>query len=376
MEKLMLQNKEWIDEVWKKIEKKMSITSELSKNKIPFMSVDGVHDDMSENSIGWWTNGFWPGIMWLMYVATKDDKYKETAEYAEKALDKALYNYQKLYHDVGFMWHISSGANYRITKNPESKNRNLVAAAALASRYNVDGGFIRAWNSGNAIGWTIIDCMMNIPLLYWASEEIGDPRFKQIAMHHADKAMKYHIRDDGSVIHVVEFNPDNGEFVSYPHTQGYDAQSSCWSRGQSWAIYGFILSYLHTGKKEYLDVAKKTAHYFIAAVAENGYIPKCDFRQPDEPYIIDTSAGAIAACGFIEIAKIVPEFEKKLYLSAALNILKALENTHCNWTMDEQFILMNNTGDYKNRIHVPIVFGDYYFIEAMYKLKEFEPMFW
>ena len=379
MEKILNENKQWIDETWEKIEKKLSVVSQLSKNKIPSTSVDGVHNDLTE-APGAWTNGFWPGMMWLMYVATKEEKYKEAAEYCEKVMDKALFDYQTLYHDVGFMWHISAGVNYRITGNLESKNRNLVAAAALASRYNTDAGFIRAWNGERAIGWAIIDCMMNIPLLYWASEEIGDPRFKQIAMHHADKTLKHHIRPDGSVIHVVEYDPNNGDFVGYPHSQGYDPNGSCWTRGQAWAVYGFILSYIHTGKQEYLDAAKSTAHYFIAAAAVDGYVPKCDFRQPDEPDYLDTSAGAITACGLIEIAKVVPELEKKLYIKAALNILKALEKEHCDWTLDQQCILMNGTGYYhgleKGSIHKPLIYGDYYFVEAIYKLKDFGILFW
>ena len=379
MEKILNENKQWIDETWEKIEKKLSVVSELSKNKIPSTSVDGVHNDLTE-SPGSWTNGFWPGMMWLMYVATKEEKYKEAAEYCEKVMDKALFDYQTLFHDVGFMWHISAGANYRITGNLESKNRNLVAAAALASRYNTDGEFIRAWNGEKAVGWAIIDCMMNIPLLYWASDEIGDPRFRQIAMHHADKTMKHHIRPDGSLIHVIEYDINNGDFVGTPITQGYDPETSCWSRGQAWAIYGFVLSYIHTGKQEYLDVAKNAAHYFIAAAAVDGYIPKSDFRQPDEPDIIDCSAGTIAACGLIEIAKVVPEYEKKLYIKAAFNILKAIEKEQCNWTLDEQCIVMNNTGHYhgqeRGTIHIPYVFADYYFVEAIYKLKDFGILFW
>ncbi len=379
MEKIIKENQQWIDEVWEKIEKKLSVVSELSKNKIPSTSVDGVHNDLTEAPSAW-TNGFWPGMMWLMYVATKEEKYKEAAEYCEKVMDKALFDYQTLYHDVGFMWHISAGANYRITGNLESKNRNLVAAAALASRYNTDGEFIRAWNGEKAVGWAIIDCMMNIPLLYWASDEIGDPRFRQIAMHHADKTMKHHIRPDGSLIHVIEYDINNGDFVGTPITQGYDPETSCWSRGQAWAIYGFVLSYIHTGKQEYLDVAKNTAHYFIAAAAVDGYIPKSDFRQPDEPDIIDCSAGTIAACGLIEIAKVVPEYEKKLYIKAAFNILKAIEKEQCNWTLDEQCIVMNNTGHYhgqeRGTIHIPYVFADYYFVEAIYKLKDFGILFW
>lgn len=376
MENIIKKNQAWIDEVWEKLEKKLSVTAELSKDKIPYTTINGIHTDKGENEPDYWTNGFWPALMWLMYVATKKEKYKITAENAEKTLDKALYDYEKLHHDVGFMWHISAGVNYRITKNKESRKRNLTAAASLASRYNVDGGFIRAWNQDNVKGWAIIDCMMNIPILYWASDEIGDPRFRQIAMHHADKTMQNHVRPDGSVYHVVEYDINNGEFLGTPSTQGFEPSGSSWSRGQSWALYGFVLSYIHTGKREYLDTAKRVAHYFISAIASEGYIPKCDFRAPDEPVVIDTTAGAIAACGLIEIAKAVPEYEKKLYLNAAINILKALEKEHCNWSLDEQSILQNGTECYGRNEHIPIIYGDYYFAEALYKLKGYNLLFW
>lgn len=376
MEKIINANKEWIDEVWKKIENKLSVMSVQMKDKIPNIAgEDGIYGDCTEKP-GAWTNGFWPGMMWLMYLATKEEKYAKTAEYAENVMDKALFHYQSLYHDVGFMFHLSAGMHYRATGSEESKNRNLMAAAVLASRFNTDGNFIRAWNGENALGWAIIDCMLNIPLLYWASDEIGDPRFRQIATRHADKVMENFVRPDGSVYHVVEFDPNTGEVVRYPHTQGYEPNNSSWTRGQAWALYGFVLSYIHTGKQEYLDTAKKVAHYFISAVCTEGYIPKCDFRSPDEPDYLDTSAGAIAACGLIEIAKVVPEYEKKLYLKAAIEMLKAIERDHCDFTTEKECIVLNAMGFYKKGLQVSYTFGDYFFVEAFFKLKGYDFLPW
>ena len=376
MEKIVNAHKEWIDEVWNKIENKLSVTSELLKDKIPHMAgEDGVYNDNTERP-GNWVNGFWPGLMWLMYLATKDEKYAKTAEYAEKVMDKALFRYVSLNHDVGFMFHLSAGMDYRINNNTESKNRNLVAAAALASRYNADAKYIRAWNGENAVGWAIIDCMMNLPLLYWASEEVRDPRFKQMAMHHADTAMEHFVRPDGSVYHVVEFNPNTGEVLGYPDTQGYEPENSSWSRGQAWALYGFVLSYIHTGRQAYLNTAKRVAHYFISAVCTEGFVPKCDFRSPDEPDCLDTSAGAIAACGMIEIARIVPEYEKKLYLKAALGILKAIETDHCDFTLEKESIVQNAMGRYEKGEQMALIYGDYFFVEAIFKLKGFDFLPW
>lgn len=376
MDQIWKDNQSWIDETWEKITVKLRRNSELLKHKLPSVSENGVYNDRSVDAISSWTNGFWPGIMWLMYAATGENCFRETAENGEEALDGALEHYNWLHHDVGFMWHISAGANYRLTGNEKSRNRNLYAAATLASRYNVDGQFIKAWNDVGTEGWVIIDCMLNIPLLYWAEKETNNIAFRQIADHHAQKTMAHHIRPDGSVYHVVEYDVHTGEVVGYPWTQGYDGVHSSWARGQAWAIYGFVLAYIHTGNQEYLDTAKKVAHYFIANVCTTDYVPLHDFRAPKEPVYIDTSSGAIAACGLIEIAKAVPEFEKKMYMQAALNIMKALTEKHCDFSKEEQSILQNSSGFYGKEVHRPFIYGEYYYVEAMYKLKGFDVLFW
>jgi len=377
MQAILDKNKGWIDETWAKIETKLRRNSELCRHKIPLKTIDGVYDDHSGGKCAAWTNGFWPGIMWLMYAATKEETFKETAENAENALDTALEDFNCLFHDVGFMWHISAGANFKLTGNEKSKNRNLHAAAVLAARYNVNGEFIKAWNEEGFEGWVIIDCMMNIPLLYWAAEQTNNIAFKQIAMHHADTSLRDHIRPDGSVYHIMDYDIETGECKGpAPSTQGYDPETSSWSRGQAWAIYGYALSYIHTGEQRYLDAAKKVAHYFMTAVVPDDYVPRADFRAPEEPVYYDTSAGAIAACGLIEIAKAVPDFEKKMYIQAAINLMKALVDKHCDWSEEEQAILQNSSACYAKGVHETWIYGEYYFVEAMYKLKGFEPLFW
>ncbi len=374
MRSLLEENKAWFDEVWEKLDKKLNIVAKKSFDKIPYTTKNGEHDSKVEGTaINWWTNGFWPGLMWVMYAGTNKDIYKDTAINAEKILDGAFKNYDQLHHDVGFMWHISAGTHYRLLGDKAAKTRAMYAANVLAGRYNLKGGFIRAWN-GNQIGWTIIDCMMNIPLLYWASKETNDPRFEHIAKSHADMAIRDHIRDDGSVVHIVNHDIDTGDVVETFGGQGYGVGSS-WSRGQAWAIYGFALSYLHTHDIKYLDVAKKVAHYFIAACCDD-FLPKCDFRSPEEPIIYDTTAGAITACGLIEISKHVPENEKGMYLNAAVKMLKAMEEKFCNWSEDEDSIVQYGTERYTGGIHIPIIYGDYYFAEAIYMLRGGEVKFW
>lgn len=376
-QQIIKENQAFIDEIFNKLDKKLSITSVKSRYKIPYTTIDGVHDDKSSPNILWWTNGFWGGLMWLMYIATKKDCYKTTALESEKILDKAFNNMQHWHHDVGFMWHILSGVNYRLTGDVNSKNRNLIAAMSLMSRYNVDGEFIRCWNTSafgkDVSGWSIIDCMMNIPLLYWASDVIGDTRFKKVAMRHADMTLRDHVREDGSVNHVVIHDTDKpNNVLGVNKGQGY-SEDSCWSRGASWALYGFVLSYIHTKEQRYLDTAIKVANYFIKQTEKTNWLPRLDFCQPEEPLYYDSTAGAIASCGLIEIAKITGETE---YLTSALNILKAMESNWCNWEINEDSILQMGSSMYGKNVHMPIIYGDYFLVEAILKLKGIDFLPW
>ncbi len=371
-DKIINDNKSWIDATFDKLNKKLSRTAVSSRYKIPYTTVNGVHDDRSSRP-DTWTNGFWGGLMWLMYNATKNEDYKLTALESEKLMDKGFYEADKLHHDVGFMYHILDGANYRLTGDKAARNKDLLAAMSLMSRYNVEGNYIRSWNGKwygeDNNGWTIIDCMMNIPILYWASEQIGDDRFKKIAIRYADMAMRDHVRPDGSVNHIVVHDTEIPDTVLGTKAgQGY-AVGSCWSRGASWALYGFVLSYIHTKEEKYLDTAKKVAHYFISNLIADDWKPVVDFRAPEEPKYYDSTAGAIAACGLIEIAKNVSEYEKNMYLTAAIKLLKSLEENFCNWEENEDSILQMGTEMYTNGIHMPIIYGDYFFTEAILKLK-------
>jgi len=365
----------WLEQVKAKLEAKMAYGREMSKDIdfIPYTVKDGKWAP-GGGGLSWWTNGFWGASMWQMYLMTGDEEYKKAAERCEEMLDEVLIDHEKLHHDVGFMWNLTAGVNYRLTGNPKSRRRWLTAASTLAGRYNPNG-FIRAWN-GDRIGWGIIDCMMNIPLLYRASACIGDPRYKLVAMEHADTNMECFIRPDGSSNHIVCFDPLTGEMLDNPGGQGFESGSS-WSRGQAWALYGFTLSYIHTGEERYLDTAKQVAHYFIANVCDD-WIPACDFRSPAEPVIKDNAAGAIAACGLLEIAKVVPQYEKKMYKSAAEKLLIAMEASCADWSEDIPAIFTMCTGAYHDSVHhFPMVYTDYFFIEAVNKLMDENAMlFW
>ena len=368
-------DQKWVDEIWEKLDKKLSRVAVSARDKLPYTTTNGVYNNKVDDDVNWWTNGFWPGMMWLMYDGTKKDVYKETAERGEELLDGALRRVDELHHDVGFMWHLSSGANYRLTGNKASYTRNMYAANMLAGRYNLKGGYIRAWNGDPNIGYAIIDCMMNIPLLYWASKETNDNRYKNIAMSPADKTLKNHVREDGSVNHIIDYDPETGEVVHNIGGQGY-GEGSSWSRGQSWGLYGFTLSYIHTKEERYLNTAKKIANYFIAACSDD-YLPRCDFRSPAEPVIYDTSAGLIAACGLIELSRVVSEYESAMYYNAALRFIKAIEEKFADWSDDTDAIISHGTEAYHaSRHHIDMIYTDFYFVEAINKLKGYNTFLW
>ncbi len=374
------EEQQWVTTVLKKIENKMVPVTERNRGKIPYTTKAGHFDDKAVSEITWWTNGFWGGEMWQLYKLTGNEMFKEEALQVEEKLDAAFLNYNGMDHDAGFRWLPTAVINYKLNKGEEAKNRGLLAAASLAGRFNLNGNFIRAWNDWgdgrDTTGWAIIDCMMNLPLLYWASDVLADPRFKKIAMAHADTAMKNFIREDGSVRHIVGFDPFTGKFDREYGGQGY-GEGSSWTRGQSWAVYGFALSYIHTGEKKYLETAMKVADYVLSEMPETFLVP-IDYRQPKTDDLEDSTAAAITAGGLIEIAKsLLGQYANnnseraKKYLATAVKLLKALDSHSCDYTLDRDNLLTRGSVDYHgNGHHIAIIYGDYYYIEALMKLNE------
>ena len=372
---LSKENQQWVESIWDKLDKKLSKVTLRSKNKIPYTTQNGIHDNKAETDIGWWTNGFWGGLNWLMYVATGKEVYKETAVVSEVMLDKVFDIPKRLDHDAGFIWHLTAGLDYRLTGDENAFNRNYKAAMSLMSRFNMRGSFIRAWNTDNAKGWSIIDCMMNLSLLFWASDALQDERFMQVAKAHADMAMRQHVREDGSVNHIVSHDLITGEFKEGLAGQGY-AVGSSWSRGCAWAVYGFAIAFAHTKEERYLQTAKKVAKHIIENLKQTGWLPLTDFKAPASPVKYDSTAGACIACGLIEISKYVSENEATMYLMSAINILKAMEDSWCNWEENEDSILQMGMEAYCSQKNIPIIYGDFFFVEAMLKLKNQEFLVW
>ncbi len=364
-------DREWIAELRVKLEKKLRAECVRCAHIIPNEITDGGSYEDTEN-VFWWTNGFWSGMLWQMYSATGEELFKETARFTEKRMDRALELFEGLDHDTGFMFLHSAVADYRLTGDKDAYRRGIHAANILAGRFNPLGGYIRAWNpaydtENGTLGLFIVDCMMNLPLLFWAYGETGDPRFMGIAKAHADKTLELTLRPDGSANHKVVCDPQTGEFISAPAGQGYSVGSS-WSRGQSWAIYGMALAAKYTGEQKYLDAAKRTAHYFLACAADTDYLPLADFRAPAEPVVYDTTAGMCAVCGLLEISQQVGEYERRLYVNGTLKLLRAMTDRFCCWDPQKDGVTDHCTRAYNDGRHIHIIYGDYFLTEAILRL--------
>ena len=375
----MSNNITWVNEAWQNVNAKIERTSKKIGANFPHASVNGTYQLEAPS---WWTAGFWPGLLWQLYRDTKNDSFKEIAEKCEEKLDSVITDFYKLDHDMGFMWTLTSIARYKLLGEEDSKRRALLVANLLMGRFNANGNYIRAWNpwhegEDNA-GWAIIDCLMNLPLLFWATEVTGDPRYRIVAKKHGETVLEHFIRKDGSVHHIIRFDPETGERVEAIGGQGF-APESAWSRGASWAVYGLPLLYKHTNEEKYLQAAKTVSHFFIANLPED-HVPHWDFRLPENiTKHRDSSAGAIAACGLLLLADQVSSTEAGVYKDAGTKMLKSLYENYGAWgNEDEDGLILEGTSHYPEgkNIDVPLIYGDYYFVEGLATLKGNRELFW
>ncbi len=280
-------------------------------------AVDGNYFGHPEGffEIGNWTSSFFTGMELLAWRQTRDDYFLQQLErlvptYREKALERRM----DMHHDAGFLYILYAIALYKLTGERKFREIGLAAAQALHQRFNPQGGFIRAWGrideSISPIGtglqtdnMAIIDCLMNLPLLYWASLETGDRKYHDAAVRHADTTMNSFIRADDSVYHAYRFDLKTGQPLGGENFCGRAVESH-WARGASWAIYGFALSYRYTGDKKYLAASLRVARKFNQLM--NGdTIPVWDFRLPaGEAPLRDTSAAAVVVCAYQELEKL------------------------------------------------------------------------
>ncbi|MCU6709087.1 glycoside hydrolase family 88 protein [Paenibacillus sp. J5C_2022] len=368
---------DWIDQAYSDSLNKIHSLHGRIGASFPHVCLEGRYN--CENA-DFWTSGFWGGLLWLAYRETKDEALRETAERIEQQLNVPLQQFYSIHHDVGFMYLPTAVINYRLTGHEESRRTGLIAASHLAGRFNLSGQFIRAWTDRvdpNSTGWAIIDCLMNLPLLFWASKEEGDPRFKHIAVAHADTVLKQFVREDWTVPHIVSFDPETGQKLENLGGQGLGPDSA-WSRGQAWAIYGFAIAARETGKSEYLTASKNIANYFLSHLPEDR-VPYWDFRTADkDKFARDSTAAACAASGLLELVMLLEdEAEKAFYYESAVAILKGLYDNYADWGDGQDAILTKGTVSYpvNRHVNVPIIYGDYYFVEALVKLKGQQGLF-
>ena len=315
-----------------------------------------------------WTSGFFPGSLWLIFEHTGDDRWRRAATDYTARLER-LQHYGGT-HDLGFMIGCSYGQGYRLTGDPAYRDVMVTGARTLAGRFNEKVGAIRSWDFGPWQFPVIVDNMMNLELLTWASRESGEQGWMNIALAHADTTEKHHFRPDGSSFHLVDYNPDTGAVRKKQTVQGA-ADPSAWARGQAWGLYGYTAMYRETRQPAYLERARKIAD-FVAKhprLPADG-VPYWDFDAPGIPHVPrDSSAAAIMSSALFELADFVGADQGATYRALAVKQLRSLGSPAYRAPVGGNggFILMHAVGHHPEgrEIDAPLAYGDYYFLEAL-----------
>ncbi len=315
-----------------------------------------------------WTSGFYPGILWYMYELTGFDTWKEKAVEYTGLLEMQMYNASN--HDVGFRMYCSYGNGLRITGDTTYIPILIQSAKTLISRYNEEVGCIRSWDFNRDV-WqypVIIDNMMNLELLCWASEQTGDPIYREIAVRHANTTLENHYRPDFSSFHVVDYDPRTGEVVKKYTHQGF-SPGSAWARGQSWGLYGYTMMYRFTRDRRYLQQAEGIAQFLLYHTRlPKDRIPYWDYDTPRlRPEPRDASAAAIMASALYELSGYSmhgADYEEK-----ADWIMESLSSDAYRSPRGENygFLLDHSTGSLPadSEVDVPLIYADYYYLEAL-----------
>ena len=326
-----------------------------------------------------WVSGFFAGTLWYMYELTGDETWAEHARRHTEVLDSI--QYLTWHHDVGFMIYDSYGNGLRLKDIPGYKDVCITAAKSLSTRFRPGAGIIQSWNVDRGWqaerGWTcpvIIDNMMNLELLFKATEFSGDSTYAKIAISHADKTMENHFRPDYSCYHVVDYDPETGEVLHRCTAQGY-ADESAWARGQSWALYGYTVAYRFTGDEKYLRHAENVAGFiFNDPNMPEDLVPYWDFDAPDIPDAYrDVSSAAINASALYELSYLTgnasyKEKADRIIESLSTPAYRAAQGTNGG------FILMHSVGSipHGSSIDVPLNYADYYLLEALIRKRNME----
>jgi len=343
---------------------KYSLKEHTDKSTFP----RSVNPDGTVNSVPSkdWTSGFYPGSMWELYAYTKDKMWADSAAAWTAGLESVKMNTHT--HDLGFVLYSSFGNGLKLTENPKYAQVLLQGAQTLSNRFNPKVGSIRSWDFGPWEFPVIIDNMMNLELLFWATKYSGDSTFYDIAVRHSDMAIKNHFRPDFSSYHVIDYDTLTGKVIGKQTHQGASDESS-WARGQAWGLYGFTMVYRETGEKRFLEQAEKIADYYLNHPnMPEDMIPYWDFsvfNTPNQPR--DASAAAIAASALIELSRY--SSKGNIFFLAAEKMLKILSSPEylAKTKSNHGFILKHSTGNYPKgtEVDTPINYADYYYLEAL-----------
>jgi unsaturated chondroitin disaccharide hydrolase len=320
------------------------------------------------DSTGGWVGGFWPGMLWMAYLDTGDEQFSKWAQQSALGLSPRINDTST--HDLGFLFSYSWVIAYRLTGDTFWRDGAVQAADSLIQRYNSVGRFIRAWGAlgttTNA-GRAIIDTMMNLELLCFASNVTGNSTYQNIAIAHAETTAQYFVRNDSSTCHVFDFDPDTGVPIGENTVQGY-SPTSCWARGQSWGVYGFARMFIRTGIQEFLEVSQRLANWTLDHITDD-YVPVWDYHSPYAPFDVkDSSAAAVTAAGMLDLFKLtgIPQYEE-----AGLRFIDALSSSCLtNRSTRADAIVSRATVNRpdENGIEVSVPYGDYFLMEAILRL--------
>ncbi|WP_245840488.1 glycoside hydrolase family 88 protein [Ohtaekwangia koreensis] len=320
-----------------------------------------------------WTSGFWPGTLWYIYEATGDEQWRVEADRYTRML-APLSQRRAMDHDLGFQMFSSFGNGYRLIQDTSYKEIILRTADTLATLYNEAAGTIRSWpGMVKEKGWphnTIIDNMINLELLFWASKHGGDKSLYDIAVRHAETTMKNHFRPDYTSYHVVLYDTLTGEKIKGMTHQGF-SDESMWARGQAWAIYGFTMVYRETKDRRFLDFVQAVIDVYLSHLPADD-IPYWDFNAPRIPHETrDASAAAITASALLELARYVPKSKSDYYQEKATRMLYILSSEQYQSRNRNASFLLHSTGHRPNgtEVDASIIYADYYYIEALLRLK-------
>ncbi|TQM85013.1 unsaturated chondroitin disaccharide hydrolase [Saccharothrix saharensis] len=319
-----------------------------------------------------WTTGFWPGMLWLVWEATGDDAVLAAARrQVDNFADRVTRGVDLDTHDLGFLYTLSCVTPWRLLGDERARDAALAAADHLMTRFLEPAGIVQAWGDlANPVqrGRTIIDSLMNLPLLYWAAETTGAPAFREAAIRHTEQLRRHIIRPDGTTFHTFYWDTATGEPLRGATEQGHQ-DASCWARGQAWGVYGFALGYRHVREPSFLDAARRCADYFLTHLPDDR-VAYWDLVFGDgSGEERDSSAAAIAVCGLYELAEHVDDPEAASRYRAEADAVLTSLTTGYSTAHDPASTALLLHGVYDKPKNVGVdegnLWGDYFYLEAL-----------